>query len=179
VEYNVGTLGFSFPNCASLFHALTKQFPSWYIVFFQLTLCVVTEEILFYYSHRLLHYGSFYTKIHKIHHEFRAPIGIASEYCHPIEMVVSNIIPVVVGPMLCQAHILVSWMWFSLAIAGTISNHSGYLFPWLIGSLNPSFHDYHHYSFISNFGFAGWLDRLHGTDKGYKEYVSSLSKKEK
>ena len=33
--------------------------------------CVVVEEILFYYSHRLFHHGSIYKYVHKIHHDFQ------------------------------------------------------------------------------------------------------------
>jgi len=149
--------------------------PTWRTLFLHLAICIIVEEILFYYSHRLLHYGIFYTQIHKIHHQFKAPIGIASEYAHPIEMVISNMLPIIIGPHVCQCHILVSWLWFAIGVIGTIGHHSGYLFPWLIGGLDPKFHDYHHYSFISNFGLLGLFDYIHGTNRGYKEYLAKLA----
>ena len=64
------------------------------------------------------HYGYFYAHIHKIHHEFKAPIGMASEYAHPIEMVVSNMIPIAIGPAVCSSHVFVTWIWFSIALFG-------------------------------------------------------------
>lgn len=64
------------------------------------------------------HYGQFYAKIHKIHHEFRAPIGMASEYAHPIEMLFSNIVPIMTGPFLIRSHILVAWLWFAIGVVG-------------------------------------------------------------
>jgi len=148
--------------------------PPWPIALLQLIGCVVIEEILFYYSHRLLHHPTLYKQIHKIHHEFQAPIGMASEYAHPVEMLFSNILPVSLGPVIFHCHILISWIWFSIAVIGTISHHSGYKFPWLIGSFDPTFHDYHHYSYKFNFGLTGILDKLHKTDQGYSQYVQTI-----
>jgi sterol desaturase/sphingolipid hydroxylase (fatty acid hydroxylase superfamily) len=90
-----------------------------------------------------------YPRIHKIHHEFKAPIGMASEYAHPLEFIFSNLIPAAAGPALCQSHVFVSWLWFNIALLsiflpkesskdeGTITHHSGYRFPWLIGQMDP------------------------------------------
>jgi sterol desaturase/sphingolipid hydroxylase (fatty acid hydroxylase superfamily) len=43
----------------------------------------VLEEVMFYYSHRLLHTPKWYGKIHKKHHEWPAPIGLVAAYAHP------------------------------------------------------------------------------------------------
>ncbi|KAG0199380.1 Chromosome 5 4, partial [Mortierella sp. GBA30] len=40
---------------------------------------LVVEEIGFYYGHRLLHHPRFYKRIHKQHHLYTAPIGIAGQ----------------------------------------------------------------------------------------------------
>jgi methylsterol monooxygenase len=37
-------------------------------------------------------------RIHKQHHDFKQPFGIASVYAHPIEHVLSNLLPVLAGP---------------------------------------------------------------------------------
>jgi len=72
--------------------------------------------------------------------------------------------------------VAVNWTWYGLAVLVTICHHSGYKFPWMVGSLDPRFHDYHHYSFKWNFGLLGWLDRLHHTDVGYQQYCDRLVK---
>jgi methylsterol monooxygenase len=58
---------------------------------------LVVEEILFYYFHRLLHHPHVYKHIHKVHHQWTAPIAITAVYCHPIEHIVSNLLPVTMG----------------------------------------------------------------------------------
>jgi methylsterol monooxygenase len=38
--------------------------------------------------HRFMHWPPFYKKVHKVHHEYAAPFGIAAEYAHPIETMI-------------------------------------------------------------------------------------------
>jgi methylsterol monooxygenase len=114
-----------------------------------------------------------YQRIHKIHHEFRAPISIASEYAHPVEFVASNMLPLLAGPLLMGSHMVTVWVWTAIAVATTSNHHCGYALPWLRGPASPRFHDYHHHSFNANFGLLGLLDRVHGTDKGFAQYSAA------
>merc|ERR1719193_1300484 len=131
----------------------------------QLGICVLIEEFCFYYSHRILHHPRFYKHFHKTHHEWTAPIGIVSIYCHPVEFVVSNIGPLFVGVIVSKCHLATAWFWFSIAILQTTISHSGYHFPLLP---SPEAHDFHHLKFNQNFGVLGVLDRLHGTDSLFR-----------
>lgn len=154
------------------------ELPTFYWVCFEILIFSLVEEVFFYYSHRLLHHRYLYRHIHKIHHEWTAPIGIVSIYAHPIEHLFSNMIPPTLGPLLMGSHIATGWLWFSIALMSTTVAHCGYhlpLFP------SPEAHDYHHLKFTNNFGVLGVLDRLHGTDlqfrdsKQYKHHVMLLS----
>ncbi|KAJ7316521.1 hypothetical protein JRQ81_002683, partial [Phrynocephalus forsythii] len=61
------------------------QLPTFHWFILELAICTLIEEILFYYSHRLVHHPLLYKHIHKKHHEWTAPIGVVSLYAHPVE----------------------------------------------------------------------------------------------
>lgn len=138
-----------------------RELPTFHWVVFELVIFSLVEEVFFYYSHRLLHHPLFYRHIHKMHHEWTAPIGITSIYAHPIEHIFSNMVPPVAGPLLTGSHIATAIMWFTVALISTSISHCGYHFPLLP---SPEAHDFHHLKFVNNFGVLGVLDRLHGTD---------------
>jgi len=148
---------------------LSRPAPTWQIIFRDFIFFALCQELLFYLTHRLVHLPWFYRRVHKLHHEFKAPIGIAAEYAHPFEFLVSNVIPGIAGPLIMRSHILCSWLFLAWGMFLTVSHHSGYDFPWL-GLASPRFHDFHHYSFTSNFGTFGLVDRILGTDTGFDEY---------
>jgi len=121
-------------------------------------LCVLIREILFYYSHRLLHHPYFYAPIHKVHHRFTAPMALAAQYAHPVEHFFANILPIVLPPKLLNVHIVTWWFFLAIELIETTTVHSGFdFFGWAI------MHDLHHQSFRVNFGTVGLLDWLHGT----------------
>lgn len=140
------------------------------------TVCfVLFDEVVFFYSHWMLHSKIFgvnmYSRFHKIHHEFTAPIGLVASYCHPLEMLISNAFPLTFGACLCYAHAYSILTWVMFAVLGTQFHHCGYRWPWVAPlDHNPDFHDFHHQKFTCNFGMLGWLDALHGTDGPWKEH---------
>jgi len=48
-------------------------------------LCVPGRDMLFYVSHRALHMPGLYKRIHKIYHEFKAPVALVAQYAHLVE----------------------------------------------------------------------------------------------
>ena len=113
---------------------------------------IVIEEVLFYYSHRLLHGPRLYAMIHKVHHEFKAPIALAGAFAHPLELATGNVFPLWLGPLLLHSHVTTMWLWYGLAIVGTQIHHCGYRLRGrrAAGELpapQPDFHDYHHEHF--------------------------------
>uniref|UniRef100_A0A182NC50 Fatty acid hydroxylase domain-containing protein n=1 Tax=Anopheles dirus TaxID=7168 RepID=A0A182NC50_9DIPT len=131
-----------------------------------LVVCVFFAEIGFYYVHRFLHLTPLYKLVHKKHHEWTAPFAWTAMYCHPVEHIISNMIPPMIGIQLMKAHIFTTAIWFPLVIFNTIRDHCGYHLPFFPSS---EYHDYHHAKFTECFGTFGYLDWLHGTDTKFRK----------
>ncbi|XP_047179341.1 methylsterol monooxygenase 1-2-like [Vigna umbellata] len=150
--------------------------PSGWELFWQILVYFVIEDYLGYWVHRMLHYKWAYQKIHKVHHEYSAPIGLSAPYAHWAEIIILGI-PAFIGPVLLPGHITTYWLWFILRQIEAIETHSGYDFPWSCTKFIPfyggaAFHDYHHYvgeKTQSNFASVfTYCDYIYGTHKGYQ-----------
>ena len=115
-----------------------------------------------------------------MHHEFKAPVGLAAIYCHPVEMLLSNVGPLFIGTVLVGSHIYTVYVWTIFAVLGTMTHHCGYDWPWMwYVDHQPNFHDFHHEKFNVNFGMTTWLDRFHQTDLLWLEEVHKLEEQKK
>jgi len=137
---------------------------------------ILINDTGFYWMHRLMHTKWFYRSIHARHHRFTAPIGIASEFAHPVEQVLANQLPTILGAMLMGSHLLTFWVWLFLRIVETIEAHSGYSFPLSPFSLVPfmngaDVHDFHHSHNVDNYGsFFMFWDWAMGTNRQYQQW---------
>jgi methylsterol monooxygenase len=125
-----------------------------------------------------------YKHIHKIHHKYSAPFGLAAEYAHPLEVFILGL-GTILGPIIYCAfrgdlHIFTVYIWITLRLFQAIDAHSGYDFPWSLQHILPFWagaehHDFHHMAFVNNFSTSfRWWDRMFGTDDRYLAYRSRM-----
>ena len=117
-------------------------------------------NILFYFIHRFFHSVSFLSKYHRVHHEFKEPIGLRAAYTHPIDFFFGNLLPLGITPFLLNMDIFtISGLTYLSIYSTIVREHSDYS--------DSRHHLDHHKYFNCNFG-AKWLDKFFGTIKKNK-----------
>ncbi|KAF7810174.1 methylsterol monooxygenase 1-1-like [Senna tora] len=158
--------------------------PSGWEICSQLAVYFMVEDYTNYWIHRFLHGKWGYEMIHRVHHEYAAPIGFAAPYAHWAEILILGI-PSFLGPAMVPGHMVTFWLWIALRQIEAIDTHSGYDFPWSPTKYIPFYggadhHDYHHYvGGQSHSNFASvftYCDYIYGTDKGYRYQKKMIRK---
>ncbi len=133
----------------------------------------IFEELWFYTFHRLAHHRKIYKYVHKMHHEYKTPFCLTSQYCTLIEQIVINVTPLILGPYIFCAHPHVIFMWFLLSIVSAVHSHSDYNIPFMA---SVTFHDFHHYNYLGNYGVFMFMDRIFNTDYEYRKFKKNYLK---
>lgn len=170
----------AYPLFAAYVDVSSLELPTVRTSLTHLFVCIIAEDFLFYWSHRFLHHPMLYKHFHKQHHEFKVLTGyaIASEYTHPVESLLGNVIPVMAGPYLTECHFSTTCLWLIIRMFKTCDAHSGYSFKWspfgLFYPLNPTErHDFHHETGMGSYGsFLLLWDQWSGTDAPYLQSVA-------
>ncbi|KAG8158601.1 hypothetical protein KVR01_011723 [Diaporthe batatas] len=167
---------FFHPMCQFFGLSISVPFPSIYNMAFQIAIFFVLEDAWHYWTHRAMHYGFLYKHIHKIHHQYSAPFGLAAVYASPIEVMVLGFGTVSAPILWCaitgDLHILTMYLWIVLRLFQAIDAHSGYDFPWSLHHFVPFWagaehHDVHHERFIGNYASSfRWWDYVLDTEAG-------------
>jgi len=122
----------------------------------QFTINAIIGDALFYTLHRALHHSWVYPYIHERHHQYSIPIGCATFFAHPLEHILANVFPGIIGPLLTQCCFEGWCLWIGLITSTTVLAHSGIL--------KDKRHDLHHLYRRVNYGNGFYLlDRLFGT----------------
>lgn len=158
--------------------------PTGWEVLAQLAVYFVVEDYFNYWIHRALHTRWGYERIHRVHHEFTAPVGFAAPYAHWAEVILLGV-PAFLGPAVVPGHIITFLLWMVIRHVEAIETHCGYDFPHTPTKYIPfyggaEYHDYHHYvggQSQSNFASVfTYCDYIYGTDKGYRYQRAHLAK---
>lgn len=168
------------PMCVYFGLSTGVPFPSLLQMAMQIGLFFVMEDTFHYWAHRGLHYGPFYKHIHKLHHKFSAPFGLAAEYAHPLEVMILGLgtvgSPILYCAISKNLHLVTMYAWIVLRLFQAIDAHSGYDFPWSLNKFIPFWsgadhHDFHHEKFVGCYSTSfRWWDHYLGTDKTYKAF---------
>ena len=136
----------------------------------------------FHYSfHYFIHYNSyFYKNIHKVHHKFKYPSCITTFYQHPLDIIITNYIPIILTLILIP--IKPSYFQYNLiSVYKVYIEISGHLGKYIKSTSFPQFiclpkifniqlkvedHDLHHSMNNCNYSkrFSLW-DKIFGTYK--------------
>lgn len=164
------------PLCRAVGLSTTTPFPTFTTMFLQIALFFVLEDTWHYWAHRAFHWGPLYRYVHKIHHTYSAPFGLAAEYASPIE-VLSLGLGTIGPPLLWCAltgdlHLVTMYTWTFLRLLQAVDSHSGYDFPWSLNKFLPIWagaehHDVHHEKFVGNYASSfRWWDYFMDTEAG-------------
>ncbi len=144
----------------------------------------VLFDTWFYWGHRAHHeFPLLYRMVHKQHHRFTTPIGLAAVYAHPVEDVLVNLGSTFVGPVLFPDHLVIWLIYIALRFHETVDAHSGYDLPWspwrYLGWMHGGAgrHDWHHSHQLGNYGGFWFWDWICGTDKHWKAWKKKQLKR--
>lgn len=164
------------PLCQKIGISVSVPFPSVTKMALQVALFFVCEDVWHYWAHRLFHYGVFYKYIHKQHHRYAAPFGLAAEYAHPVETMTLGLgtvgTPIIYVYFTRDLHLFTLCIWITLRLFQAVDAHSGYEFPWSLHHFLPFWagaehHDLHHHYFIGNYASSfRWWDYTLDTEAG-------------
>ena len=144
---------------------------------YQIAIFFVMEDTWHYWTHRWMHESAFmYKTVHKIHHHYSAPFGLAAEYASPIEVMCLGFgtvgSPILYCSIFKDLHILTVYLWITCRLFQAIDAHSGYEFPWSLHHFLPFWagadhHDVHHEKFVGNYSSSfRWWDYFMCTESG-------------
>ena len=124
---------------------------------YKIPIPLLITEILFYYSHVLFN-SYYFWKYHSVHHASTGPYALCTFYCHPLEMALVNITPLLVSGLITGLNFQTMRLWHIVAVTNTVVvAHGGFK---VFGN---KFHDLHHRYKNCNYGLFEILDKAHGT----------------
>lgn len=115
---------------------------------------------LFYYIHRAFHTFTLLKRFHRHHHHWIKVKPMDTFDCHPIEQLLSNVVPVLLPSYLLNVSLLTFRVILHVSIVSSLLAHLDWKDTWVTNQ----FHKLHHLKPTVNYGQGTtFFDRLHGT----------------
>lgn len=85
----------------------------WQASAFSLLSVILSLSLCSLFFHRLLNAASFaFLRPQQKHHDFRYTVGFGTEYCHPVEGLLANTLPSLVGGLIMGMNLPTSLLWY-------------------------------------------------------------------
>lgn len=148
-------------------------------------LWAISDEVLFFVGHRVLHTPWLYERYHKMHHKFTTTSAWTSFYAHPLDhqfvMWAAFVLPAAMlgGPLGTQCSAATLALFMHGAATTFIGSHHCVDVATHDGGMRPfgTEHLIHHLRFRVNYGNFIFLDWLSGTMRRWSDEETLLANK--
>ena len=86
----------------------------------------LSQDVLFFSSHRTLHHPWIFKHFHRQHHSFTAPCALSAKYCSMFEHLFQNLLSVAGIAFTLGAHPMLAGLYVCIATTSAACIHSGY-----------------------------------------------------
>lgn len=83
---------FIFVNSKGSLRVHFNDFPSVFELFTHVMAIYFLEDFFFYWGHRMFHTYKALYKMHKVHHEYDNLYSLVTEYFHPVDFILANVV---------------------------------------------------------------------------------------
>ena len=138
----------------------------WGYLILSFGILLITHDIYFYVTHRLMHHPILFKHVHLVHHQSSTPSPWAAYSFHPWEAIIQAIFYILVV-FLLPVHGVVLFVFVIYMIVRNVQGHLGIEFlpsffvdhPWLFWFTTTTHHDLHHKYSNYNYGlYFTWMD---------------------
>ena len=151
IIFNQGVVTLSIVGlCSRLFSPL-PTFTNHTFFIWKFILAGILHAVSFFSVHRYLLHRQFWP-IHRLHHTAQQTVSWDALLVHPIEHVISNLVPVMLGPLILRMTYEELQVWVCLSTLQAVYSHQ-----------SERFHKLHHVRPHVNYGVTGILDYVAGT----------------
>jgi hypothetical protein len=148
---------------------VSRGVPGFFFLLFRLFGAAVVQALLFHLLHWMCHRSAWvYREIHWVHHHFKVTQPVCALFAHPLEHVVVNVLPVLIGGDVVGMTAGDYAVWVFLATASTCHAHNA-----LYRKDRLFYHQQHHVRVRDHFGDS-WTEMVTRAGHAVLEHAGIL-----